>query len=265
MAELEITDLMVTIVESSVTQGKIIINKLSKLGVQKVQYYPDGKIGLEFIEKFKPNLVISAMYLSDMTAVDLVLTIRKTPAIEDVSFLLITTENAFDAIDPVRQAGAVAVLSKPFELKDLESALYATKDLLTIDEDFIDQFAWEDLSVLVVDDSKLAQKMVCKLLTNIGISKIDLANNGKEGAEAIGKNLYDLVITDFNMPEMDGGELVAYIRNKSNQQAVPIMMITSENDDATLSAVSKAGVSGICDKPFEPHVFKEMILSFFVK
>ena len=265
MAELDITDLVITVIESSVTQGKIIVNRLNQLGVDKVQYYPDGAVGLEFIEKFKPNLVMSAMYLSDMTATDLVLKMRATPSMENIPFVLVTTENSFDALDPIKQAGTVAVLPKPFDLKDLETALYATADILSVDEDFMDKFAWEDLNVLVVDDSPLAQKMVCKLLANIGISKINLANNGKEGVEAIDNNFYDLVITDYNMPEMDGGAFVAYIRDSSNQQTVPVLMITSENDEARLTAVSKAGVSGICDKPFEPHVFKELISSFFLK
>jgi len=123
MANIDIEDLVITIVESSVTQGKIIINRLNQLGIDSVQYYPDGKTGLEFIEKFPPNLVMSSMYLSDMTATDLVLTMRATASMEDVPFMLVTTENSFDALDPIKQAGAVAVLPKPFDLKDLESAL----------------------------------------------------------------------------------------------------------------------------------------------
>ena len=252
------------VVEPSVTQGKIIVNRLNGLGISKVQYYPNGKTALDFIEKFSPHLVVSAMYLSDMTATDLVLTMRGSPAMENIPFMLVTSENSFQALDPIKQAGAVAVLPKPFDLQDLENALYATADILTVDEDFIDSFDWEDLNVLVVDDSLLAQKMVCKLLANIGINKIELALNGVEAVELINNHFYDLVITDFNMPEMDGQALISYIRESSNQQAVPILMITSEQNEGRLAAVSNAGVSGICDKPFEPQTFKKLISSFFL-
>jgi len=264
MESIDITDLVITVVEPSVTQGKIIINRLNKLGVSKVQYYPNGQTALEFVEKFSSHLVVSAMYLSDMSATDLVLAMRSSPEMEGIPFMLVTSENSFTALDPIKQAGAVAVLPKPFDMKDLENALYSTVDLLSVDDDFMDEFAWEGLNVLVVDDSPMAQKMVCKLLANVGITKIQLANNGKEAVEYVDNNFYDLIITDFNMPEMDGQALITYIRESSNQQTVPILMITSEQNEGRLAAVNGAGVSGICDKPFEPQVFKQMLSSFFI-
>jgi len=264
MASVDITDLIITIVEPSVTQSKIIINKLNKIGANKIQYYPTGKLTLDLIKKFPPDLVISAMYLSDMTATDLVQEMRSTPETENIPFMLVTSENSFNALDPIKQAGAVAVLPKPFSSDDLKHALFATADLLSVDDEFIDKFPWEDLDVLVVDDSPMAQKMVCKLLANIGVTQIDLANDGTDAVDFINRKFYDLVITDFNMPEMDGQALITYIRNNSTQQSVPILMITSEQNESRLSAVSKAGVSGICDKPFDPQIFKNLISSFFL-
>jgi len=265
MATIDITELTITVIEPSVTQGKIIINKLNQLGVSSIQYYPSAQLALDFIAKFSPDLVISAMYLSDMTATELVLKMRESPSMESIPFMLITTENSFEALDPIKQAGTVAVLSKPFELKDLENALYTTVDVLSVDEDFLEKFDWEDLNVLVVDDSPMAQKVVCGLLANIGVTKIDIGNNGKEAVSFIEDNYYDLVITDYNMPEMDGQALVSYIREKSNQQSVPVLMITSEQNEARLTAVNNAGVSGICDKPFEPKIFKKLISKFFLE
>lgn len=261
---IDITQLSITVVEPSVTQGKIIINKLSTLGATMAQYYPNGQMALEFIDKFRPDLVISAMYLSDMTGTDLVLTMRGSPSMADIPFMLITSENSLQVLDPIKQAGAVAVLPKPFELKDLENALYSTVDILSNDEDFVDEYAWEEMKVLVVDDSPLAQRMVCKVLGNIGITNIDLAFNGKEAVTFIANNYYDLIVTDFNMPEMDGQALITYIRESSNQQTVPILMITSEQDEARLAAVHNAGVSGICDKPFDSRTFKKLIARFIV-
>jgi len=264
MPTLDITDLIITVVEPSVTQSKIIINKLNKLGVTKIQYYPNGALALELIEKFPPDLVISAMYLSDMTATELVLKMRENPDSESIPFMLITSEKSFEALDPIKQAGSVAVLSKPFKLEELKNALLSTADIISIDEDFLDKFPWEDLDVLVVDDSPLAQKIVFKLLANIGVTKIDSAENGKEAIEYINNKFYDLIITDFNMPEMDGQALITYVRESSNQQSIPILMITSEQNESRLAAVNSAGVSGICDKPFDPIIFKNLISNFFV-
>ena len=66
------------------------------------------------------------------------------------------------------------------------------------------------------------------------------------------------------MPEVDGHELIEYIRNKSKQPGVPILMVTSEGDMSKLAAVESSGVSAVCDKPFHPSVVKTMIEAIMV-
>jgi len=61
------------------------------------------------------------------------------------------------------------------------------------------------------------------------------------------------------MPQMDGKALIEYIRNNSNQGSVPVLMVTSEGNMNNLAAVEQAGVSGICDKPFETDTVRAMI------
>ena len=61
------------------------------------------------------------------------------------------------------------------------------------------------------------------------------------------------------MPEMDGEALTRYIRENSTQRSIPVLMVTSEESESRLSAVQQAGVSGICDKPFEPETVKRII------
>ena len=66
-------------------------------------------------------------------------------------------------------------------------------------------------------------------------------------------------MTDYNMPEMDGRELTEFIRTQSWQSTVPILMVSSESNQSRLSAVVQAGVSGVCDKPFEPAVVRGLL------
>ena len=75
----------------------------------------------------------------------------------------------------------------------------------------------------------------------------------------LGEAMVGLVVTDYNMPEMDGKALVDYIRTQSWQNSVPILMVTSEQDMGRLAAIEEAGVSGICDKPFEPEMVKGLL------
>ena len=92
-----------------------------------------------------------------------------------------------------------------------------------------------------------------------GIERITEAVNGKEAVDCLQTTMVDLVITDYNMPEMDGRELTEYIRTQSWQNAVPVLMVTSEQNMGRLAAVEKAGVSAICDKPFEATSIRRLI------
>jgi len=159
----------------------------------------------------------------------------------------------------VRQAGVLAILPKPFELDDLKRALYASLDYIEPDEIDLARIEVEDLRVLVVDDSQMSLNHICHILEQMGVEKIVRANNGREAAEHVLESAFDLVVTDYNMPEMDGRELVHYIRQLSGQPDIPILMVTSEKDSARLASVKQAGVSALCDKPFDPRTLRTLI------
>ncbi len=98
-----------------------------------------------------------------------------------------------------------------------------------------------------------------RLLSELGIERIAEAANGKEAVALLEQAMVDLVITDYNMPEMDGRELTEYIRTQSWQAEVPVLMVTSEQNMGRLAAVERAGVSAICDKPFEAGSIRRLI------
>jgi two-component system chemotaxis response regulator CheY len=95
----------------------------------------------------------------------------------------------------------------------------------------------------------------------MGIAQITEAADGKQAADIFAQSQeeFDLIVTDLNMPVMDGHALIQYIRQDLGNAIVPILMVTSEDNQTRLSKVYKAGVSGICDKPFDPQTVKEML------
>ena len=240
-------------------QSRIIRERLEEMDVTNVQFFQDGQTALENIKQSIPDLVISCMYLPDMTGTDLVLGLRADPELESVPYMLISSETSWSSLDPIRQAGVVAILPKPFAVEDLRCALYSTVDLIMPDEDALADIQLDEMKVLVVDDSALARKHISRVLVNLGIEDIKTAENGSEAVSIIENTYFDLIVTDYNMPEMDGEALIRYVRENSSQNAIPILMVTSEENDSRLSAVQQAGVSGICDKPFEPEAVKQMI------
>ena len=71
----------------------------------------------------------------------------------------------------------------------------------------------------------------------------------------------DLVVTDYNMPEVNGVELTEFVRKSPTHGHVPVLMVTSESNDAHLQNVAQSGVNAMTDKPFEPHVVKQLLAS----
>ena len=256
---MDISELTVAVVEPSTMQGKIIEAELNALGIDKILYQRSGQAALETMLRIEPDLVISAMYLPDMTGAELVISMREDESLQAVPFMLISSETSFAMLDPVRQAGVIAILPKPFATGDLRKALYSTVEFITPDEDALADIVLDELKTLVVDDSSLARKHISRVLNNLGISDITTAINGREAVDMIETTFFDLVVTDYNMPEMDGETLTRFIREQSSQRSIPILMVTSEGDQSRLSAVQQAGVSGICDKPFDIISVRQMI------
>ena len=262
---MEIKDLTVILVEPSLTQEHIIENYLHELGITTVDRFDRGGHALEEIRRSPPDLVISSLYLPDMTGTDLVHTMRKDNRLLDTAFILISSETRFRYLDPIRQAGAIAILPKPFAQEDLRIALQATIDYFEVPELQLKNIDTEALQVLLVDDSSMSRNHLRRILEAMGVESIHEANNGAEGVKQINQHYYDLVISDYNMPQMDGEELVDYIRTRSGQPGVPILMVTSESNQSRLAAVQKAGVSAICDKPFETNTLKRFLEKILVE
>lgn len=259
MSGLTLGELAVLVVEPSKLQRSLISDALKTAGVLTVREAENGTEALQKIRGDSYDLLISALYLPDMTGADLVLSVRDSDDVGSIAFILVSSETRFEYLDPIRQAGAAAILAKPFSQHDLMTALHTTLDLLDSTSLETDEFDPSDLNVLLVDDSRFARKHMRSILKGMGIEKFQEANNGVEALDLIQHEFFDLIITDYNMPEMDGASLVEHIRTSSSQSSVPVLMVTSEEDENRLAAVQQMGVSGICDKPFEPRTLRHLL------
>jgi two-component system, chemotaxis family, chemotaxis protein CheY len=258
MRNTDLADLRVLLVEPSAMQANVVKQMLLQQGIVTVDQVSNGADALEAVERQLPDLVISSFYLKDMAGADLVVALRKNVLTEGVPFVLISSETRPQMLEPVRQSGACFILSKPFTVLQLGTALQSVLDYLNPEEDIeIDNV--DRLKVLLVDDSMAARRHIRRLLADIGINNILEAVNGVEALAILAETTVDLVMTDYNMPEMDGRALTEYIRTQSWQADVPVLMLTSEHDMGRLAAVERAGVSAICDKPFDSRSIHRII------
>lgn len=107
------------------------------------------------------------------------------------------------------------------------------------------------VSVLVVDDASFIRDLVKKCLRNYfpGI-RIEDAVNGKKAQSLLAREAFDLVLCDWEMPEMSGLELLTWCRQQDNLKGMPFVMVTSRGDKENVVQAIQAGVSGYVSKPF---------------
>ncbi|NQD37305.1 response regulator [Permianibacter sp. IMCC34836] len=261
MARLAVSDLSLLVVEPSAIQQKIFLQHLRDAKVHQVEVVGSGAEALAELNRHLPDLLISSYYLPDMTAVELVHQLRQETRFQNLPFMLVSSETRFSMLDPIRQAGVVAILPKPFTADDIVRGLKAGLHYVEPDELQLDSWDVKTLRVLVVDDSALARRHISRVLGDMGISQITTAENGRDGVAKFAAGTFDLVVTDYNMPEMDGQELVTAIRQREDGAYVPILMVTSEQNSTRLDMVAQAGVSALCDKPFEPDSVRQLLRS----
>jgi two-component system chemotaxis response regulator CheY len=112
--------------------------------------------------------------------------------------------------------------------------------------------------ILAVDDSKTMRDMVSLTLRNAGHDVAEAAD-GQQALTVLGSNRVDLVITDLNMPKMDGIALIKALRSHPVHRATPILILTTESDDAKKAEGKAAGATGWIVKPFEPQRLIEVV------
>ncbi|MEO2082709.1 MAG: chemotaxis response regulator CheY [Desulfurobacteriaceae bacterium] len=122
-----------------------------------------------------------------------------------------------------------------------------------------------DINILVVDDMAAMRKILRTLLGQLGYKNVDEAEDGKQALEMLRKNpdKYGLVITDWNMPNMTGIELVQEIRKDPNLKHLPILMVTAEAKKENVLMAIKAGVNNYIVKPFTAETLKEKLEKIF--
>jgi two-component system, chemotaxis family, chemotaxis protein CheY len=121
------------------------------------------------------------------------------------------------------------------------------------------------MKVLVVDDFSTMRKIVRIVLKQIGFEQIMEADDGTTGLPIIKKEEIGLVVTDWNMPQMTGLELLKKIRNDDKIKNTPVLMVTAEGLKENIIEAVKAGVDNYVVKPFTADTIQEKIEQIFKK
>jgi two-component system chemotaxis response regulator CheY len=115
------------------------------------------------------------------------------------------------------------------------------------------------MKFLIVDDSPTMLRIIRNALSEIGYDDVEEAEDGQEALEVLTSTSPDFVITDWNMPNMNGVDLTKNIRDHPQYGRVPILMITTRGMKEDVKTAMKAEVDNYIVKPFEPEVLDEKI------
>jgi two-component system, chemotaxis family, chemotaxis protein CheY len=117
------------------------------------------------------------------------------------------------------------------------------------------------VNVLLVDDSGLSRKVQAKVLREVGLSSITEARNGLDALKKLkeGNWSIDLILTDWNMPGMDGISLIQEVRKCPQGSRLPIIVVSSEGEDSRIAQAFQVGASSYITKPFKKEVLQRKI------
>lgn len=115
------------------------------------------------------------------------------------------------------------------------------------------------MKILLVDDMVSIRHIMIHMLRDLGYHDVDEAIDGQQALKLINTNSYDIVITDLNMPNIDGQELLLRIRKSPATSETPVLMISCECDKGKIKALIKAKLTGFIVKPFNSNTLKSQM------
>ena len=122
-----------------------------------------------------------------------------------------------------------------------------------------------DMKFLIVDDFSTMRRIIRNLLKEIGYGNADEAEDGQVALSKLRSGHFDFVVSDINMPNMNGFELLGNIRSDSGLKPLPVLMVTAEARKEDIVQAAQGGASGYIVKPFTKATLEEKLLKILQK
>ncbi|AQU84607.1 MAG: chemotaxis response regulator CheY [Halomonas sp.] len=123
----------------------------------------------------------------------------------------------------------------------------------------------KSMSFLVVDDFPTMRRIVRSLLKELGFTNVDEAEDGQDALNKLRAGSFEFVVSDWNMPNMDGLEMLKEIRQDDALKGLPVLMVTAEAKKENIIAAAQAGANGYVVKPFTAATLEEKLNKIFDK
>jgi two-component system chemotaxis response regulator CheY len=119
------------------------------------------------------------------------------------------------------------------------------------------------MKILVVDDFSTMRRIIKNVLKDLGFANIQEADDGNTALPMLQQDVFDFVVTDWNMPGMQGIDLLRAIRADASLKHIPVLMVTAEAKKEQIIAAAQAGVNGYVIKPFTTSTLERKLIKIF--
>lgn len=123
----------------------------------------------------------------------------------------------------------------------------------------------KNMSILVVDDFPTMRRIVRSLLKELGFTNVEEAEDGQDALNKLKAGGFEFVVSDWNMPNLDGLEMLKQIRADDAMKDLPVLMVTAEAKKENIIAAAQAGANGYVVKPFTSATLEEKLNKIFDK
>ena len=258
IAELE--GLRVLVVDDDVDTCGSIISMLEQIGVRP-EWTNSGREAVQFVRKAYDeqdpfHTYILDLNMPEVSGIEIAGSIRKAAG-DDIPVIIVTAYDWSDIEKEAKEAGINAFCSKPLFMSDLRNALLKANHLMeeSTAEISLSEIDFSGKRVLVVEDNELNREIAEEILQEAGFT-VEVAVDGSDAVRMVEKSeeyYYDIILTDIQMPVMDGYEEVIAIRNMNRKDvvAMPIIAMTANAFEEDKALALKCGMNGHIAKPLD--------------
>lgn len=267
----ELTDMPVLVVDDNSTNRRIMQDVLANWGMQP-SIAVDGSSALAQLDKARSNgkpfqLMLLDVQMPDMDGFSVAERVRKNPRLQDCKLIMLSNAGLDDDAERCEEIGVARYLIKPVKQSDLRDTIL---QVVTDDGSGRGDRSDEELEterrqprrILLADDGIVNQQVARELLESRG-HQVVVVNNGKQAVEAYSREPFDLVLMDVQMPEMDGFEATATIREleKSSGTHMHIVAMTAHALKGDRERCIQAGMDSYLTKPINSDALYESVES----
>jgi two-component system sensor histidine kinase/response regulator len=221
------------------------------------------------------NLILTDMHMPDMDGFALIEQIRQRPELAAATIMMLTSAGHRGDAARCQELGVSAYLLKPIRQSELREAVARVLGAHECDGaiPLITRFSLQDarepdayLSVLLAEDNLVNQRLAVRLLEKRG-HRVVVAGTGLEALNALEKESFDLVLMDVQMPEMDGLEATAVIREKEKSSGLhqPVVALTAHAMKGDREKCMAGGMDGYLTKPIRPQELDQLLESYVAR